>query len=54
VLLALLPVTAVVFGWIGLDQVPSGIEFVGIALVLAGVVLQERDELPAPAEADAP
>ena len=54
VLLALLPVTAVVFGWIGLDQVPSGIEFAGIALVLAGVVLQERDELPAPAQADAP
>ena len=54
VLLALLPVTAVAFGWIGLDQVPSAVEFAGIALVLAGVVLQERDELPAPAEADAP
>jgi inner membrane transporter RhtA len=54
VLLALLPVTAVVFGWIGLDQVPSTVEFAGIALVLAGVVLQERDELPTPAEADAP
>ena len=54
VLLALLPVTAVVFGWLGLDQVPSGVEFAGIALVLAGVILQERDELPTPAEADAP
>ena len=54
VLLALLPVTAVVFGWLGLDQVPSAVEFAGIALVLAGVVLQERDELPLPAQADAP
>ena len=54
VLLALLPVTAVGFGWIGLDQVPSGVEFAGIALVLAGVILQQRDELPTPAEADAP
>ena len=54
VLLALLPVTAVVFGWIGLDQIPSGVEFAGIGLVLAGVILQERDELPLPAEAEAP
>jgi inner membrane transporter RhtA len=54
VLLALLPVTAVAFGWIALDQAPSGIELAGIALVLAGVALQERDELPVPAEADAP
>jgi inner membrane transporter RhtA len=54
VLLAMLPVSAVAFGWIALDQVPSGLEFAGIALVLAGVALQEREELPAPAEADAP
>ncbi|MDF2731548.1 MAG: hypothetical protein K0S92_173 [Desertimonas sp.] len=54
VLLALLPVTAVGFGWIALDQVPSGVELAGIALVLAGVILQQRDELPTPAEADAP
>jgi inner membrane transporter RhtA len=54
VLLAMLPVTAVAFGWIALDQVPSGLELAGIALVLAGVALQEREELPAPAEADAP
>jgi inner membrane transporter RhtA len=54
VLLALLPVTAVVFGWIGLDQVPSPVEFAGIALVLAGVVLQERDEIPHPAAGEAP
>ena len=32
-LLALLPVTAVLIGWIALDQQPSGIEFAGIALV---------------------
>jgi inner membrane transporter RhtA len=54
VLLALLPVTAVAFGWIALDQVPSTVEFAGIGLVLVGVVLQEREELPQPAMADAP
>ena len=54
VLLALLPVTAVVFGWIGLDQVPSPVEFAGMALVLAGVVLQERDEIPHPARERSP
>ena len=43
-----------VFGWIGLDQVPSPVEFAGIALVLAGVVLQERDEIPHPAAGEAP
>jgi inner membrane transporter RhtA len=45
VLLALLPVTALVIGWIALDQTPSGVELVGIGLILAGVVLQERDEV---------
>jgi inner membrane transporter RhtA len=50
-LLALLPVTAVLIGWIVLDQQPSGIEFVGIALVVVGVLVQERDEL-APIEAE--
>jgi inner membrane transporter RhtA len=54
VLLALLPVTALGFGWIALDQVPSALELGGIALVLVGVVLQEREELPQPAVADAP
>ena len=44
-LLALLPVTAVLIGWIVLDQQPSGVEFVGIALVVVGVIVQERDEL---------
>jgi len=47
VLLALLPVTAVVIAWIALDQRPSGLDVVGISLVLLGVVLQERDELGA-------
>ena len=47
VLLALLPVTAVIIGWIALDQRPSALDIAGIALVLAGVALQERDELAA-------
>ena len=45
VLLTLLPVTAAVVGWIGLDQSPSVLEAMGIGLVLLGVVMQERDEL---------
>jgi inner membrane transporter RhtA len=45
-LLALLPVTAVVIGWVALDQVPSGVELLGIGLVLVGVAVQEREELP--------
>jgi inner membrane transporter RhtA len=44
-LLALLPVTALVVGWIALDQRPSVVDLVGISLVLAGVALQERDEI---------
>jgi inner membrane transporter RhtA len=47
VLLALLPVTAVAIGWIALDQAPSGLDLAGIALVLAGVALQDREELAA-------
>jgi inner membrane transporter RhtA len=54
VLLALLPVTAVLFGWIALDQTPSALDLAGIALVLLGVALQERDEIPQPALAEAP
>jgi inner membrane transporter RhtA len=45
VLLALLPVTAIVIGYIGLDQQPSAIDLFGTALVIAGVVLQEREEI---------
>ncbi len=47
VLLALLPVTAVAIGWIALDQAPSALDAAGIALVLTGVALQEREELVA-------
>jgi inner membrane transporter RhtA len=50
VLLALLPVTAVVFGFIFLDQTPSWIDLVGIALVLVGVVVQQRDVIVTAAE----
>ena len=45
VLLALLPVTAAAIGVIALDQWPSPVEWVGITLVIAGVFLQEREEL---------
>ena len=45
VLLATLPVTAVVVGWAALGQRPSTLDAAGIALVLAGVALQERDEI---------
>jgi inner membrane transporter RhtA len=47
VLLALLPVTAVAIGWLALDQRPSLLDGAGILLVLAGVVVQEREELAA-------
>ena len=42
-LLALLPVTAAVFGMLCLGQVPTQIDFAGMALVLGGVALQERE-----------
>ncbi len=42
-LLALLPVTATVFGFAFLDQTPTPIDLAGMALVLLAVVLQERD-----------
>lgn len=54
VLLALLPVTAVVFGWLALDQMPSSLDLAGIALVLVGVALQEREEIPTAAVVEAP
>jgi inner membrane transporter RhtA len=50
VLLALLPVTAVVFGFFFLDQTPSSIDLVGIAFVLAGVLVQQRDVIVTTAE----
>jgi inner membrane transporter RhtA len=44
-LLALLPVTASLIGWVALDQRPSLIDLVGITLVLVGVAVQERDQI---------
>lgn len=49
VLLALLPVTALIVGWVALDQRPGALDLAGMALVLAAVVLQDREEL-APVE----
>ncbi len=48
VLLALLPVSAMVLGYLVLEQRPSAVDLFGAALVIAGVLLQERDELPPP------
>ncbi len=45
VLLAALPATALVIGWIALGQQPGRLDLAGIALVLIGVGLQERDEI---------
>ena len=44
-LLALLPVTAMIVGFIALDQRPSAADLLGAALVIGGVILQEREEL---------
>ncbi len=48
-LLALLPVSAVLVGFAALGQVPTGPELVGIALVVAGVIISDRDKDQAPA-----
>lgn len=45
VLLALLPVCAAVFGFLFLDQTPTMVDLAGMALVLAGVAVQERDTI---------
>ena len=47
ILLALLPVTATIFGLVFLDQVPSITDLIGISFVLTGVIVQQRDTLPA-------
>jgi len=47
ILLALLPVTATIFGLVFLDQMPSITDLIGISFVLAGVIVQQRDTLPA-------
>ena len=44
VMLALLPVCAAIFGFVFLNQSPSVLDLVGMALVLTGVAVQERDE----------
>ena len=44
VMLALLPVCAAIFGFVFLDQSPSLLDLLGMALVLTGVAVQERDE----------
>ena len=44
-LLALLPVTAMLVGFIALDQTPSVIDLCGAALVITGVLIQEREVL---------
>jgi inner membrane transporter RhtA len=43
VLLALLPATATVVGFVGLAQVPTVLEFLGIGSVVAAVALRSRD-----------
>ena len=50
-LLALLPVTAMFVGFVALDQTPSWVDLLGAALVIAGVVTQEREVLT-PAEVE--
>lgn len=43
VMLALLPVTAAVFGFFFLQQTPTRLDLAGMALVLIGVAVQERE-----------
>lgn len=43
VMLALLPVSAAVFGFLFLHQTPTSVDFLGMALVLGGVTIQERE-----------
>ena len=45
VLLSLLPVTALIVGRVALDQQPSPLHIAGMLAVLAGVALQQRDEI---------
>jgi len=45
VLLALLPVSAMILGYVALDQTPSALDLLGAALVIGGVLIQEREEL---------
>lgn len=45
-LMALLPVTAMVIGLIALEQVPTVADIVGAVMVISGVLIQDRDTLP--------
>lgn len=45
VMLALLPVTAAVFGFVFLQQTPTILDVLGMMLVLVGVAVQERDTI---------
>jgi inner membrane transporter RhtA len=47
VLLALLPVTAMAVGFVALDQTPTVVDLAGMAFVLTGVAIQEREVLRA-------
>lgn len=49
-LLALLPVNATFIAFIALDERPSPLELFGIALVVGGVLLQQRRDPPQPAD----
>lgn len=42
VLLAMLPIVSSIFGFVVFDQTPTGWDFVGGALIIAGIALQER------------
>ncbi len=48
VLLALLPVSAMILGYVALSQTPSALDLLGAALVIVGVLIQEREELSPP------
>ena len=50
VMLALLPVIAMVVGFLALSQRPSALDMVGAALVITAVAIQERDERVQPLE----
>jgi len=49
-LLALLPVNATFIAFIALDERPTALELLGIALVVAGVIVQQRRDPPQPAD----
>ncbi len=53
-LLALLPATATIIGVLVLKQIPTPVELVGVALVVAGVAIHRAPDAPRPREADPP